>query len=101
MLGGAGVAQAAPALEAHGSVEQVYATGLAPGAKVTLYGGGGGGDGAEEAHGTRAGGEGDALRREWGRSRLEAGRRTRRGAVPRSDPGERLLTRRRRRTVGI
>ena len=37
----AGVAQAAPALEAHGSVEQVYATGLAPGAKVTLYDGAG------------------------------------------------------------
>jgi uncharacterized protein len=33
----AGAASAAPALEAHGSVEQVYATGLAPGAKVTLY----------------------------------------------------------------
>jgi uncharacterized protein len=33
----AGVASAAPALEAHGSVEQVYATGLTPGAKVTLY----------------------------------------------------------------
>ncbi len=39
MLVWAGVAQAAPALEAHGSVEQVYATGLAPGAKVTLYDG--------------------------------------------------------------
>jgi hypothetical protein len=32
----AGVAQAAPAFEAAGSVEQVYATGLAPGAQVTL-----------------------------------------------------------------
>ncbi|HVV90579.1 MAG TPA: CocE/NonD family hydrolase, partial [Solirubrobacterales bacterium] len=32
----AGVAQAAPAFEAAGSVEQVYATGVAPGAKVTL-----------------------------------------------------------------
>src|ERR1700742_4818060 len=41
MLVWAGVAQAAPALEAHGSVEQVYATGLAPGAKVTLYDGAG------------------------------------------------------------
>ena len=41
MLVWAGVAQAAPALEAHGSVEQVYATGLAPGAKVTLYDGSG------------------------------------------------------------
>jgi len=37
MLVWAGAAQAAPALEAHGSVEQVYATGLAPGLKVTLY----------------------------------------------------------------
>src|SRR6202012_5277041 len=41
MLVWAGVAQAAPALEAHGSVEQVYATGLAPGTKVTLYDGAG------------------------------------------------------------
>jgi uncharacterized protein len=39
--GAAGVAQAAPAVEAHGSVEQVYATGLAPGAQVTLYDAGG------------------------------------------------------------
>jgi predicted acyl esterase len=30
-----------PALEAHGSVEQVYATGLAPGVQVSLYDGGG------------------------------------------------------------
>jgi uncharacterized protein len=36
---GAGAAQAAPAPEAHGSVEQVYATGLAPGGQVTLYDG--------------------------------------------------------------
>src|SRR6201996_9203134 len=42
MVGGAGVAQAAPAFEAHGSVEQVYATGVAPGANVTLYNGSGG-----------------------------------------------------------
>jgi uncharacterized protein len=41
MLVWAGVAQAAPAPEAHGSVEQVYANGLAPGAKVTLYDGAG------------------------------------------------------------
>lgn len=40
--GGAGAAPAAPAPEAHGSVEQVYATGLAPGAEVTLYDSGGG-----------------------------------------------------------
>src|ERR1700733_3652524 len=39
MLVWAGGRNAAPALEAHGSVEQVYATGLAPGAKVTLYDG--------------------------------------------------------------
>src|ERR1700761_3360901 len=39
--GGAGATGAAPALTAHGSVEQVYATGIAPGAKVTLYGPGG------------------------------------------------------------
>ncbi|HEX8752938.1 MAG TPA: CocE/NonD family hydrolase [Solirubrobacterales bacterium] len=32
-----GAAAAAPAFEAHGSVEQVYATGLAPGAPVVLY----------------------------------------------------------------
>jgi uncharacterized protein len=37
----AGVADAAPAVEAHGSVEQVYATGLAPGTQVTLLGSGG------------------------------------------------------------
>ena len=37
MLVWAGVAQAAPALEAHGSVEQVYATGLAPGATIDVY----------------------------------------------------------------
>ncbi len=41
LVGGAGVASAAPAFEAHGSVEQVYATGVAPGTKVTLYGGSG------------------------------------------------------------
>jgi uncharacterized protein len=41
MLVWAGAAGAAPAFEAHGSVEQVYATGLAPGAKVTLYDGAG------------------------------------------------------------
>jgi predicted acyl esterase len=35
--GGAGAAEVAPALAAHGSVEQVYATGVSPGAKVTLY----------------------------------------------------------------
>ena len=34
---GAGVAKAASAPEAHGSVEQVYATGLGAGAKVTLF----------------------------------------------------------------
>ncbi|HEX3737555.1 MAG TPA: CocE/NonD family hydrolase, partial [Solirubrobacterales bacterium] len=34
---GAGAAGAAPAFEAHGSVEQVYATGIAPGARATLY----------------------------------------------------------------
>jgi hypothetical protein len=38
----AGGAQAAPAFEAHGSVEQIYATGLAPGAEATLYDGSGG-----------------------------------------------------------
>jgi predicted acyl esterase len=32
-------AQAAPSFDAHGSVEQVYATGLAPGAQVSLLGG--------------------------------------------------------------
>ncbi|MDX6590236.1 MAG: hypothetical protein QOI84_1510, partial [Solirubrobacterales bacterium] len=30
-------AQAAPPFEAHGSVEQVYATGLSPGARMTLF----------------------------------------------------------------
>ena len=39
LVGWAGVAQAAPALQVHGSVEQVYATGVAPGTKVTLYNG--------------------------------------------------------------
>jgi len=34
-------AAADPAIDAHGSVEQVYATGLAPGAQVSLYDGGG------------------------------------------------------------
>jgi len=39
-LAGAPAARAAPPLfEAHGSVEQVYATGLAPGARVVLYDG--------------------------------------------------------------
>jgi predicted acyl esterase len=33
---------ASPSFEAHGSVEQVYATGLQPGAQVTLYDSGGG-----------------------------------------------------------
>src|ERR1700744_5339336 len=37
----AGVAQAAPAFEAAGSVEQVYATGVPAGAPVTLRDGGG------------------------------------------------------------
>src|ERR1700760_1907061 len=37
-----GGAAAAPAVEAHGSVEQVYATGLAPGVQVTLVNGQGG-----------------------------------------------------------
>jgi uncharacterized protein len=37
-----GGAAAAPAVEAHGSVEQVYATGLAAGAQVTLVNGQGG-----------------------------------------------------------
>jgi uncharacterized protein len=36
-----GTAAAVPAFEAHGSVEQVYATGLPPGAQVTLRDGGG------------------------------------------------------------
>ena len=36
--GGAGAVEGpAPAFEAHGSVEQVYATGLSPGASVSLY----------------------------------------------------------------
>jgi predicted acyl esterase len=35
--GPATAAGAAPSFEAHGSVEQVYATGLAPGAQVTLF----------------------------------------------------------------
>ncbi|MGV1048741.1 MAG: CocE/NonD family hydrolase [Solirubrobacterales bacterium] len=39
VLGGAGAAaEAAPPFEAHGSVEQVYATGFDPGARVSLYG---------------------------------------------------------------
>jgi len=38
MPGGAGATGAAPAFAAHGSVEQVYATGVTPGAKATLYG---------------------------------------------------------------
>src|ERR1700759_1913459 len=33
---GAGATGAAPAFDAHGSVEQAYATGVTPGAKVTL-----------------------------------------------------------------
>jgi predicted acyl esterase len=33
----AAVDQAAPSFDAHGSVEQVYATGLSPGAQVSLY----------------------------------------------------------------
>ena len=36
-----GSAAADPAIDAHGSVEQVYATGLAPGAQVSLYDSGG------------------------------------------------------------
>jgi predicted acyl esterase len=36
-----GTAAADPAIDAHGSVEQVYATGLAPGAQVSLYDSGG------------------------------------------------------------
>ncbi|MFT3863699.1 MAG: CocE/NonD family hydrolase [Solirubrobacterales bacterium] len=47
--GWAGVAQAAPAPEAHGSVEQVYATGIGAGAKVTLYDSEGGVVEAKEA----------------------------------------------------
>ncbi len=50
----AGVAQAAPAFEASGSVEQVYATGVAPGAQVTLRDGSGnavGSKGADELGG--------------------------------------------------
>ncbi|MBS1886983.1 MAG: CocE/NonD family hydrolase [Actinobacteria bacterium] len=39
MAGRAGIAAAAPAFEANGSVEQVYATGVAPGAQVTLLDG--------------------------------------------------------------
>ncbi len=39
--GRAGAAEPGAAFEARGSVEQVYATGLAPGAEVTLYGPGG------------------------------------------------------------
>jgi predicted acyl esterase len=39
--GGAGAADGEPAFEAHGSVEQVYATGLPPGAQVSLYDGAG------------------------------------------------------------
>jgi len=38
LVPGRGAAEEAPAFEAHGSVEQVYATGLSPGAQVTLYG---------------------------------------------------------------
>ena len=38
---GAGATGAAPAFDAHGSVEQVYATGVTPGAKVTLTDGNG------------------------------------------------------------
>jgi predicted acyl esterase len=39
---GAGATGAAPAFDAHGSVEQAYATGVTPGAKVTLLDGSGG-----------------------------------------------------------
>ncbi len=39
--GRAGAAEPSAGFEARGSVEQVYATGLAPGAEVTLYGPGG------------------------------------------------------------
>jgi predicted acyl esterase len=46
---GAGAASAASAPEAHGSVEQVYATGLAPGAQVTLYDSQGNAVGAKSA----------------------------------------------------
>src|ERR1700709_2120168 len=38
---GAGATGAAPAFDAHGSVEQVYATGVPAGAQVTLLGAGG------------------------------------------------------------
>ncbi len=41
MPGGAGATGAAPAYDPHGSVEQVYATGVTPGAAVTLYDSGG------------------------------------------------------------
>ncbi|HEY0317287.1 MAG TPA: CocE/NonD family hydrolase [Solirubrobacterales bacterium] len=37
----AGAADQAPSFEAHGSVEQVYATGVTPGARVSLYDSGG------------------------------------------------------------
>ena len=41
VTGKAGAAESAPAFEARGSVEQVYATGVAPGAQVTLTDSGG------------------------------------------------------------
>src|SRR4051794_24105995 len=37
MPGNATAAEGEPSFEAHGSVEQVYATGLAPGAQVSLF----------------------------------------------------------------
>jgi len=48
---GAGATGAAPAYEAHGSVEQVYATGVPAGAQVTLYDGGGNVVGKKSADG--------------------------------------------------
>lgn len=45
----AGVAEAAPAFEAHGSVEQVYATGVPAGAAVTLRDGSGNVAGSKDA----------------------------------------------------
>ena len=39
LFGSAGAAEAAPSFDAHGGVEQVYATGLPAGAAVSLYDG--------------------------------------------------------------
>ena len=52
--GSAGAAEAPP-FEAHGSVEQVYATGLTPGAPVSLYDGAGPGSRDEERQRPRRG----------------------------------------------